>query len=333
MKPANARPAKRLLPLLLLGLLPACAEKETVFPRDTNLNVPEDYASPQLAAAAARAGDQIIVSYRAAAYVGDLDLPTGVSMIGHVENPLLPRITGQVTVNGGDDRVKIARLGIDNPAGSGLHLVGSACKIEELWIHDCDGPGIELIGDAPAYILACDIQRCGPGILIRDTTQGGNYGDVEHPAARITDCNFLENGPAGDLDNLVFANIPVLYTVYVESESLGRGRRSACRPSTPRSTTTRTMPVIRGLADTSGQDFSSWPSPIDHWWRTRIEGDRPSPCSSPSPPAAPARRRRGASSSPAWARRLPWSCAVPRALATASRSPGCRRASPPSRPP
>ena len=268
MKPANAQRARRLLPLLLLSLLPACAEKETPFQRDSNLNVPEDYASPQLAAAAARAGDQIILNYalHPQPYVGDLDLPAGVSMIGHVENPLLPRITGQVTVNGGDDRVKIARLGIDNPAGSGLRLVGSACKIEELWIYDCGGPGIELIGDAPAYIVACDIQRCAPGILIRDTTQGGSHADAEHPAARVTDCNFLENGPVGDLDNLVFENIPILYTVYVAYNHWGEDVIGV--PAIDATIyDNKDDASIRGLADTTGEDFGSWPSPIAHWWQ------------------------------------------------------------------
>jgi hypothetical protein len=260
----------RLAPLLLLLLLPACAEEEDPTQRDSNLNVPEDYATPQLAAAAARAGDQIIVSYRAAAYVGDLDLPAGVSLIGHVENPLLPRITGQVTVNGGGPSVEIERLRIDNPAGSGLRLIGSACSVEELWIHDCDGPGIELIGNAPAHITACDIERCGPAVLIRDTTVGGHYGDAEHPAARITDNNFLENGPAGNLDNLVFANIPVLYTVYVEYNHWGEG---VAGPEAINETIVdnKDDPAIKGLAFTEPEDpddiFSWWPTPVDHWWQ------------------------------------------------------------------
>jgi hypothetical protein len=268
MTPKPARPANRLLPLLLFLLLPACAEEEDPTQRDSNLNVPEDFATPQLAAAAARDGDKIIVRYRAAAYPGDLDLPAGVSLIGHVENPLLPRLAGQVTVNGGDDTVEIERLRIENPDGSGLRLVGSACQVEELWIHDCEGPGIEIIGDAPVHISACDIERCAPGILIRDTTVGGHYDDPLHPAASISNCNFIENGPPGDLDNLVFASIPVLYTVYVEYNHWGEGVIGV--PAIDATIfDNKDDAGIRGLADTEGDggDFSSFPNLIAHWWQ------------------------------------------------------------------
>lgn len=270
MTPKPARPGSRLLPLLLLLLLPACAEEEDPTQHDSTLNVPEDFATPQLAAAAAQDGDKIIVRYRAAAYAGDLDLPAGVSLIGHVDNPLLPRFTGQVTVNGGDDTVEIERLRIENPDGSGLRLVGSACLVEELWIHDCQGPGIELIGDAPAHISACDIERCAPGILIRDTTLGGHYDDLDHPAASISNCNFLENGPVGDLDNLVFANIPVLYTVYVEYNHWGDG---VTGPDAINETIVdnKDDPAIKGLAFTEPEDqddvFSWWPNLVAHWWQ------------------------------------------------------------------
>ncbi len=270
MTPKPARPGSRLLPLLLFLLLPACAEEEDPTQRDSNLNVPGDYATPQLAAAAARAGDKIIVEYRSAAFVGDIDLPAGVSLIGHVENPLLPRIAGRVTVNGGDDTVEIERLRIENPDGTGLRLVGSACRVEELWIHDCEGPGIEFIGDAPARVTACDIERCAPGILIHDTTLGGHYDDPEHPAARITDNNFLENGPPGDLSNLVFMNIPVLYTVYVEYNYWGEG---VAGPDAINETIVdnKDDPAIKGLAFTEPEDqddtFSWWPNPVAHWWQ------------------------------------------------------------------
>jgi hypothetical protein len=266
MTPKPARPGSRLLPLLLLLLLPACAEEEDPTQRDSNLNVPEDFDTPQLAAAAAQDGDKIIVRYRAAAYAGDLDLPAGVSLIGHVENPLLPRIRGRVTVNGGDDTVEIERLRIENPDGAGLHLVASACRVEELWIHDCEGPGIEFIGDAPARVTACDIQRCAPGILIRDTTLGGHYDDPEHPAARITDNNFLENGPPGDLENLVFMNIPVLYTVYVDYNYWGEG---VSGPVAIDATIfdNKDDAGVRGLADTEHEDFASWTSLVAHWWQ------------------------------------------------------------------
>jgi len=272
MSPTTALRGRHLAPLLLLLLLPACSEEEDPTQRDTILNVPEDYATPQLAAAASRAGDKIVLNYELhpQPFVGNLDLPAGVSLIGHVENPLLPRITGRVTVNGGDRAVEIERLRIDNPDGTGLRLVGSACQVEELWVHDCEGPGIELVGDAPAHIAACDIQRCAPGILIRDTTLGGHYDDPGHPAASISNCNFLENGPAGDLDNLVFANIPVLYTVYVEFNHWGEGVIGV--PAIDATIFDNKDDLdIKGLAFTAPEDefdtFGSWPNPIAHWWQ------------------------------------------------------------------
>lgn len=266
MSSMRALPGSRRLALFLLLLLPACAEEEDPTQRDTNLNVPDDFATPQLAAAAARAGDTIIVEYRSAPFVGDLDLPTGVSLIGHVENPLLPRIRGRVTVNGGNDTVAIERVRIENPDGAGLRLVGSACRVEELWIHDCEGPGIEFIGDAPARVTSCDIQRCAPGILIRDTTLGGDYADPEHPAARIADNNFLENGPQGDLSNVVFMNIPVLYTVYVNLNHWGDGVVTV--PAIDATIfDNKDDAGVLGLADTDYEYFISFPNPVAHWWQ------------------------------------------------------------------
>lgn len=276
MQPTRARRALRLpLSLLVLALLSACAEEETPTTRDAILNVPEDYATPQAAAAAARAGDTIVLRYRDSAYAGNLILPTGVSLVGHIDNPLLPRLNGQLTVTGGDSEQRLERLRIANEEGSGLVLQGSACRVEELWIHDCDGPGIELVGDAPAYVVGCDIERCTPGILIRDTSAGGHYDDAEHPAARITDCNFLECGPLespGDLAvaDLVFANIPVLYTVYVEYNHWGAG---VTGPSAINETIydMKDEASLRGLAFTEPEDegdvFGSWPNPIAHWWQ------------------------------------------------------------------
>ncbi|MBM4117184.1 hypothetical protein FJ251_05475 [bacterium] len=258
--------AAGLLYLALLGL--ACAEKESPVEHDSVLSVPEEYATPQAAAAVAEGGDRIVLRYREAVYLGDLELPEGVSLLGHTLNPLLPRIRGRVTVNGSDEGVRIERLRIENPDGGGLRLVGSACRVEELWIHDCAGPGVELIGDAPAQVMSCDIQRCAPGILIRDTTLGGNYADAEHPAARLTSNNLLENGPPGDLENLVFANIPVLYTVYVSQNHWGEGVIGVTAIDAT-IFDTKDQPSLRGLADTEYEGFISFPNPLDRWWQDR----------------------------------------------------------------
>lgn len=257
--------------LSLLSLLgPACSEKDGLVEDDPVLNVPEDYATPQAAAAAAEAGDKIVVRYREAEYVGDLELPAGVWLIGHVDNPLLPRLRGQLRVVGGDAETRISGFHLENPDGSGLVLENSACTIDGLWIEGCAGAGVELVGDSPARVQGCDIEACAPGILIRDTTRGGHYSDAEAPAARIVDCNFIGNGPLGDFDNLVFSNIPLFYTVYVETNYWGEGV-SGVAGIDATITDNKDDPAIKGIAFTEPENASDlfiWmPALISHWWQ------------------------------------------------------------------
>ena len=92
------------LALICLPLLHGCSGTED--PTEIHnpvLSVPDDYATLQLAADAAQAGDRIVVTYRQAAYVGDVLLPPGVTLMGHVGNVLIPLIEGQVSVVGGGD--------------------------------------------------------------------------------------------------------------------------------------------------------------------------------------------------------------------------------------
>lgn len=254
--------------LALFSLLgPACSEEDELIEHDPVLNVPQEYATLQAAAAAAEAGDKIVVSWREADYVGDLELPEGVWLIGHVDNPLLPRLRGQLRVVGGGAETRIGGFHLENPDGSGLRLEDSACTVDGLWIEGCAGAGVELVGDSPARIQSCDIEACAPGILIRDTTRGGHYSDADAPAARIVDCNFIGNGPAGDFDNLVFSNIPLLYTVYVSTNYWGEDV-DGIEGIDATITDNKDDPAIKGIAFTGPEDgFIWWPTLISHWWQ------------------------------------------------------------------
>jgi hypothetical protein len=252
------------LALLCLPLLHACSSpSDPIEIHNPVLSVPADYATLQLAADAAQAGDRIVVSYREAPYRGDVLLPAGVTLMGHTGNVLIPVIEGQVSAVGGDDEAKIEDLKIVNDEGPGLVIQDSAIDLNRLWILDCDGAGIELRGDSPCHITGLDIEGCDPAILITGVTLTGHHDNVDHPAAFIGSCNFLGNGEPGALHNITFADIPVSYTVYVDWNYWGAG---VVVPDDSIHDF-KDDSQIKGVADTEHEDFQRWPNPItNRWW-------------------------------------------------------------------
>lgn len=250
------------LPLLCLPLFTACSEKDPVdLPADTTHSVPEEYDTIQEAASVAQAGDKIVVSYQAESYIGDVVLPTGVTLMGHTGNPLFPTIEGQVSVTGGDASVKIQELAITNDSGPGVVLQDSDVTLSSLWILNCAGAGVSLRGDSHAYVSGCDIENCSIGVQIMNVTQTGDSTVDTATAARIGTVNFIDNGPLGDFDNVVFQNVPVLYTVRAHNNYWGQD------VTDPQETITDgdDIPTIFGFADTAGGLWFA--TPRSRWWR------------------------------------------------------------------
>ncbi|MCB1162316.1 MAG: right-handed parallel beta-helix repeat-containing protein [Candidatus Krumholzibacteriia bacterium] len=251
-------------PLLLAG----CSEKDNTAPESTSrvLSVPGSYATLAAAVAAANAGDKIVVTYRTTAYNADVTLPAGVQLWGHNENPKLPEFLGQLRVVGSGAEVSLRDFALSNPDGAGIVLTDSDCTLQGLWIKDCDGPGIALLGDSHATVSECDIQRCLPGVLIRDTSVGGHYADADHPSVRIGSCDFLENSDGSALSNIVFANIAALYTISVKFNYWGAAGMDV--PAIDATITdNKDASSLLGLADTDADDFTWAPAPWDHWWQ------------------------------------------------------------------
>lgn len=255
-----------LLPLLLLH---ACSEKESnpLTPGSQALSVPGTYASIQAAADAANPGDNIVVSYRAEPYRGDVTLPPDVSLMGHNENILPPRLEGRLNLSGGDQDVRILRLEITNDEGPGLVLTDSQVTLQHLWIHDCLGAAIELRGNSHAHVTSCVLEACDPALFITDVTATGHWEDEEHPAARIDDSSFVANGEPGALHNITFANIPVSYTIKVNFNYWGEGvlNRDGINATIYDN---KDNIAILGVADTDHFSFGWLTAPItgDWWW-------------------------------------------------------------------
>ena len=206
-----------------LLLITGCSENEQdpYEPSYRVFRVPDEF-SFAAAIAASESGDKILLTAAGSA-VGHFELPAGVSLYRHGENPDLFEIAGSLSSTGFEGGI-IEGLKIVNAEGSGLVLRDCELEVTNCWIKDCAAAGVELVGRSDVYLHNSDFENCKPGVLIRDVVTSGHHDSDTAP--RINSNNFIANRPIladVDLDdveeslgpNLVFSGVAAGDTVSV----------------------------------------------------------------------------------------------------------------------
>ena len=218
--------SSRLLALIALALLlGACSENDPYEPEGDpvyeNHYVPTEYATISEAAAAALPGDTLRLL--AGTYEEDVDLPTGVQLLGvgweHVT------IRGGLSVTGSGREVRVEGFSISNASGSGILLEDCSLRLTRYLVDSCAEAGIEIVGDGGLLVQDCQITANAAGVLLRNATEAAHYEDFDHPdgrAPKIIHCNLFDNGgSAGDAVNILFENVAAPDTIGVSNNYWG----------------------------------------------------------------------------------------------------------------